>query len=255
MGIWEWLQAQDQSLTQFQQDPVGQTVPGVEQLLEDVFSSVGGGAPGAAAAPPTGGTGGYTSGRRPRGVPDAPPTPEELAKSATILKGFGFNDAQVEWYFSQPPEVQDEIDAKLISSIEAPKAEKPPPDRARLEAAYADDPEALSLIEGTSDEYLPSIISTLASRKLRAPTAAEKPGAYQISRSAAASQLGVSEQDLAGMTDAAVSDAVQEAFEASRTGEQQYEDAPGNVGLRIVQDQAFERSGLKSGDTVCVRIP
>src|SRR3990167_6306631 len=57
------------------------------------------------------------------------------------------------------------------------------------------------------------------------------------------------------MTDSDISKFIAERLGQGDGSQPQYEDVKGAPKLKIVQDAAFERSGLKSGDTVCIRIP
>lgn len=129
-----------------------------------------------------------------------------------------------------------------------------PIDRQAL--ANAAPPEVRDLILNTPEGALGNLVSTIAANKLRttkAPT-----GKPAFDRGAALSRIDPEYRDRAsGLNDEQLSGELNRELQASqktaktRSG---IKYIPG-ASLKIVQDADFARSGLKSGDTVCIKIP
>lgn len=145
---------------------------------------------------------------------------------------------------------QETLYEKLITKG-PPKSKDETYDREALAKEF---PEAASIIRSAPPGALSNIISSLASKR----GVTDKPGAYRVDRDAAVKANPALAPYIDAMSDSDVSNAMNDAFEGSMNAGpdgMQYRDKEGAPKLKIMQDAAFMRSGLKSGDTVCIRIP
>jgi hypothetical protein len=118
----------------------------------------------------------------------------------------------------------------------------------KLKAAYPEDADFIEQYRGQPPNVISGLATQLSGERI-AGRKEKKEGGYRIPRE------GLS-PEFANMTDADVSDLMKEQYKA------QHEDKGNDVyprlkgtSLKIMNDDTFKRSGLRTGDTVCIKIP
>lgn len=177
----------------------------------------------------------------------------------------GLSEPDADAVLALEPKTREQTLKSIILS-RAPKigksaAAKPPKEKINREVLKKEFPDHASEIDAVPEQSLANIVTMLYKQKLspKAPKQIkpEKPGLYRVDRS----QLPAGMQKFAPMmTDEAISGIARKEYEKSQAGDQGQDQGgywPRLKGhsLKIYQDDAFKRSGLKSGDTVCIKIP
>lgn len=155
-------------------------------------------------------------------------SPEDQAATQNL------SDADTSQYFKEKLGRSDKS-AQAIKTVEALKQRFP---------QYAEQLDALK----DTPEAIPNIMSSLYSREFT-PEKPVKPEPFRIDRSHLPPGLAkyapyMSDEQIGGL-----------AAADYKTHQTQGGNPPGFKGLTIVQDARFKRSGLRTGDTVCIKIP
>lgn len=233
---------------------------GLADFVDQLF---GGGSPPASSsepnAPPPASGLGAAFGSKPV-APEEDIAAQERARK--LLTSAGVDPGEIDFILNMTdPAKQDEAvlrataTARRLNAPKAPKQQFSPQGREILKKKY---PEIAEIIDSVPDSVLANIVSSQVSKSLN-PKAPPKPTKPALNRQ----KILETNPDLApfieGMEDSDIGDvmkarAEQQMKDRAAGGKPEYKTAKSGVRLKVVQDEAFQRSGLKTGDVVCIRI-
>lgn len=186
--------------------------------------------------------------------------PDKEPKIRALLKSLGQTPEQIDGFFLLGP--KDQMSALKSMTMRAPKlvkaAKAPGPSPEEVKADfYAGYPQFAGKLDHIPPGNYTSRISSLLAAEERAAAKTTKVAGVSAASKRTVDRSLLPERYRAagpGMTDSDVSSLIKKSLVESDSGIGGMKKGR-SVKLKIVQDDAFVRSGLKSGDTVCIKIP